>query len=62
MTAIEWIELAQDRIRDAGVTDYRFNNIGKIDDAIKFLNEAKVLIGEHQTGLSVKNEELLTTK
>ena len=62
MTAIEWIELAQERIRDAGVTDYRFNNIGKIMDAIKFLNEAKILIGEHQTGLSVKNEESLTTK
>ena len=46
MTAIEWIELAQDRIRDAGVTDCRFNNIGKIDDAIRFLNEAKVLIIE----------------
>ena len=46
MTAIEWIELAQDRIRDAGVTDYKFNNIGKINDAIRFLNEAKVLIIE----------------
>ena len=48
MTAIEWIELAQERIRAAGVTDCRFNNIGKIDDAIKFLNEAKVLISEGQ--------------
>ena len=62
MTAIEWIELAQERIRAAGVTDYRFNNIGNIMDAIKFLNEAKVLINEHQDGLSVKNEDVLTTK
>ena len=62
MTAIEWIELAQDRIRAAGVTDCRFNNIGKIDDAIKFLNEAKILINEPQTDLPIRNEELLTTK
>ena len=62
MTAIEWIELAQDRIRDAKVTGYRWNNIDNIDKALKYLNEAKILIGEHQTGLSVKNEELLTTK
>ena len=62
MTAIEWIELAQDIIRDAGVTDYKFNNIGKINDAIRFLNEAKILIGEHQNRLSVKNEESLKTK
>ena len=62
MTAIEWIELAQERIRNAGVTDCRFNNIGKIDDAIKFLNEAKILINEPQTDLPIRNEELLTTK
>ena len=62
MTAIEWIELAQDRIRAAIVWDHRFNNIDNIDKALKYLNEAKVLIGEHQLGLSVKNEESLTTK
>jgi len=61
MTAIEWIELAQERIRAAGVTDYRFNNIGKIMDAIKFLNEAKALISEHQDRLRVKVEDVLTT-
>ena len=62
MTATEWIELAQERIINAGVTDCRFNNIGKIDDAIKFLNEAKILINEPQTDLPIRNEELLTTK
>ena len=62
MTAIEWIELAQERIKEAVVWDYRFNNIDNIDKALKYLNEAKALINEHQTGLSVKNEELLTTK
>jgi len=46
MTAIEWIELAQDRIRDAKVTGYRWNNIDNIDKALKYLNEAKVLIIE----------------
>ena len=61
MTAIEWIELAQDRIKAAKVTGYRWNNIDNIDKALKYLNEAKILIGEHQTGLSVKNEESLTT-
>ena len=62
MTATEWIELAQERIINAGVTDCRSNNIGKIDDAIKFLNEAKILINEPQTDLPIRNEELLTTK
>jgi len=62
VTATEWIELAQERIINAGVTDCRFNNIGKIDDAIKFLNEAKILINEPQTDLPIRNEELLTTK
>jgi len=62
MTAIELIELAQDRIRAVYVTDWRFNNTQNINEALKCLNEAKVLIGEHQTGLSVKNEESLTTK
>jgi len=61
VTAIEWIELAQERIMDAGVTDYRFNNIDNIDKAVKYLNEAKILIEEHQTGLSVKNEKVLIT-
>jgi len=62
MTAIEWIELAQERIRDAGVTDWRFNNIDKIMDAIKFLNEAKALINEHQTILGFEIGGILTTK
>ena len=62
MTAIEWIELAQDRIRAAIVWDHRFNNIDNIDKALKYLNEAKILIGEHQLGLSVKNGDVLTTK
>ena len=61
VTAIEWIELAQDRIRDAKVTGYRWNNIDNIDKALKYLNEAKILIGEHQLSLSVKNEESLKT-
>ena len=61
MTATEWIELAQERIINAGVTDCRFNNIGKIDDAIKFLNEAKILINEPQTDLPIRNEESLTS-
>ena len=62
MTAIELIELAQDRISAAIVTGYTWNNIDNIDKALKFLNEAKILIGEHQLGLSVKNEDVLTTK
>ena len=62
MTAIEWIELAEEQIKNAYVTDYRFNNIGNIGQALKCLNEAKTLISEDQTGLSVKNEGMLTTK
>ena len=62
MTAIEWIELAQDRISAAIVWDHRFNNIDNIDKALKYLNEAKVLIGEHQDRLMVKVEDVLTTK
>ena len=62
MTAIEWIELAQDRISAAIVTGYTWNNIDNIDKALKFLNEAKILINEHQAGLSVKNKDVLTTK
>ena len=62
MTAIEWIELAQELIKDAKVTGYRWNYIDNIDKALKYLNEAKILIGEHQLGLSVKNEDVLTTK
>ena len=46
MTAIEWIELAQKRIIQAYVTDYRFNNAERIDEALKYLNEAKILIEE----------------
>ena len=61
MTAIEWIELAQERIIQAYVTDHRFNNVGYIGEALEYLNEAKALIHEHQTGLLVKNEEILTT-
>ena len=59
MTAIEWIELAQERISKFTLT------IGErpmpIEDAVKYLNEAKALIHEHQAGLLVKNEEILTT-
>ena len=62
MTAIEWIELAQERIELAVVADYRFNNIKNIDEALEFLNEAKALINEQQIALSVKSEESLTTK
>ena len=61
MTAIELIELAQEQIRNAYVTDYRFNNVQNIGQALKYLNEAKILIEEHQTGLSVKNEKVLIT-
>lgn len=46
MTIIEWIELAQVKINAARVTDWRFNNVTDIDDAIKCLNEAKVLIAQ----------------
>ena len=62
MTAIELIELAQEKIRNAAVSsDWWVDNIGNLHEAIKYLNEAKILIGEHQTGLSVKNEESLKT-
>lgn len=44
MTAIEWIEKAQEVIMFAVVRDYRFNNVGKIGDAIKCLDEAKKLM------------------
>lgn len=46
MTAIEWIEKAQEVIKSAVVGDYRFSNAVKIDNAIKYLNEAKELIKE----------------
>ena len=62
MTVIEWIELAQDRIENSVVADYRFNNIKNIDEALKYLNKAKILLNEHQYGLPIKNEESLTTK
>ena len=62
MTAIELIELAEEQIKNAYVTDWRFNNIGNIGEALKYLNEAKVLINEYQTDLPVKNEEILTAK
>ena len=62
MTAIEWIELAQDRIRAVGVWDHKFNNIDNIDKAVKYLNEAKALINEHQDRLLVKVEDVLITK
>ena len=44
MTAIELIELAQEQIRNAYVTDYRFNNVQNIGQALKYLNESKILI------------------
>lgn len=44
MTAIEWIELAQERIQQATVSDWRFNNVNEIQEAMKYLNEAKELI------------------
>lgn len=46
MTAIEWIELAQEKIKDAACPDWRFNNIACIQEAIKCLNEAKAIIKE----------------
>ena len=49
MTAIEWIELAQERIKEAVVWDHRFNNIDNVDKALKYLNEAKILINEGQS-------------
>ena len=61
MTAIQWIELAQDRISHELLSSAYPHNIQRLEDAIKFLNEAKVLINEHQADLSVKNEESLTT-
>ena len=62
MTAIEWIELAQERIIQAYVTDHKFNNVGYIDEALKYLNEAKALINEHQTILGFEIGGILTTK
>ena len=63
MTAIEWIDRAQDKIRNAAVSsDWRFNNAPDVEDAIKYLNEAKALINEHQDRLRVKIEDVLTTK
>ena len=62
MTAIEWIELAQVKIRNATVSsDWRFNNAPDVEDALKCLNEAKALINEHQDRLMVKVEDVLTT-
>ena len=46
MTAIEWIEKAQEVIKSAIACDYKFSSGVKIDDAIKYLNEAKELIKE----------------
>jgi len=63
MTAIEWIELAQEKIRNAAVSsDWRFNNAPAIEESIIYLNEAKALINEHQDRLRVKVEDVLTTK
>ena len=63
MTAIEWIDRAQDKIRNAAVSsDWRFNNVPAIEEVIKYLNEAKALINEHQDRLRVKVEDVLTTK
>ena len=61
MTAIELIELSQERISHELLSSACTHNIQRLEDAIKFLNEAKVLINEHQADLSVKNEESLTT-
>ena len=63
MTAIEWIELAQEKIRNAAFSSaWRFNNVPDIEDALKCLNEAKALINEHQDRLLVKVEDVLITK
>ena len=61
MTAIEWISLAQEKIRSAAVSDWRFNNVQDIEAAVKCLNEAKVLINEHQTILGFEIGGILTT-
>ena len=45
MTAIELIEKAQEIIRYAMVgSDYKLNNVQRIEDVIKYLNEAKELL------------------
>ena len=62
MTAIEWIDLAQDRLRRELVSSAIPCNIEPLEDAIKFLNEAKALISEHQDRLRVKIEDVLTTR
>ena len=55
MTAIEWIDRAQEKIRNAAFSsDWQFNNVPDVEDAIKCLNEAKALI-------MVKVEDVLTT-
>ena len=53
MTAIEWIEKAQETIRHAMVSsDYKLNNIQRIEDAMKYLNEAKELLKEKACNLT----------
>ena len=51
MTAIQWIELAQDRISHELLSSAYPHNIQRLEDAIKFLNEAKVLIGAECQGV-----------
>ena len=48
MTAIEWIERAQDRILKELASSAYPCRIDLLEEAIKFLNEAKILIYEGQ--------------
>ena len=46
MTTQEWIKLAQDKLKDATISTFRFDNTKAIDEVRKILNEIEELVKE----------------